>query len=150
VGGNHELIKNDINGIIYPYTNIKVFEEKTLFIKNYYQQLMDIGYFINNDYFKNNYNIINDYKDIEVIIPFSVSCKINFHNNNNCKFCNNIKSFSNLFNKNINNISNSILKMISISNNQELYNEIKNNNINFINKNYNKYIYTTQCLDLLN
>jgi len=146
VGGNHELIKDNINGIIYPYTNIKKFEENTLFIKNYYQQLNNIGYFINNNDFKNNYNIINDYNNIEVIIPFSVSCKIKFHNN--CKFCNNIKSMSNLFNENINSISNSILKMISITNNEKTYNEIKNNNINFINENFNKYIYSNQCLDL--
>ena len=91
VGGNHELIKNNINGIIYPYTNIKTFEEKTLFIVNYHQQLNDIGYFINNNDFLNNYNIINDYKNIEVIIPFSVKCKIKLHKNN-CKFCNNIKT----------------------------------------------------------
>jgi glycosyltransferase involved in cell wall biosynthesis len=153
VGGNHELIKNNINGIIYPYTNIKKYEENTLFIMNYNKQLTDIGYFENNNNFLNNYNIINDYNKIEVIIPFSVKCKINFHNNNNnnnCKFCNSIKSTSSLFNQNINTISNSILKMITILNNEELHNEIKNNNINFINEKFNKYIYTSQCLDLFN
>ena len=55
---------------------------------------------------------------------------------------------SNLFNININSISTSILEMISITNDKIIYNEIKNNNINFINENFNKYIYSNQCLDL--
>jgi glycosyltransferase EpsD len=141
VGGNHELIKNNVNGIIYPYSKIKEYEENTVFITNYNQQLNDIGYFINDNQICN-YNIINEYKNIEAIIPYSLSSNIKKYNDK-------IKNMSKIFNENMNNISKSVLKMIEICQNIELLDEIKQNNINFINKNFNKYIYTNQCLNIL-
>ena len=43
VGGNHELIQNNINGILYPYIGIKEYEGEHLYIENYNGQLAIIN-----------------------------------------------------------------------------------------------------------
>ena len=108
VGGNSEMIQNDINGFLYEYDGIKEFETKNIYIKNYNEQLSIIGYIIKNE------------KD--VILPFDSNdiYKINIFNENAkkisdtiCKMIelndneimeikkNNIQLFDNMFHKNI-------------------------------------------------
>ena len=147
VGGNHELIINNNNGFIYDYTDIKNFEDKTLFILNYNEQLSKIGYFINDDQFKDNYKIKNIFDKTEVTVPFNVCCKKHLYENNNCIFCKNISIKKNIFNKNMNNIIDSIIKMIEMD--QKIIDIIKKNNINFIEREFNQYKYSNQILGLL-
>ena len=151
VGGNHELIHNDKNGILYSYDGIKEYEQKNVFVTNYNEELSIIGYFINNTDCKNNYIINNDIINIcnknNVIVPYYILCKI--HNkdyNNNCQYCINIKNKSNTFDNNKNNIKKSIITMINYDNN--MLNVIKEDNYNFIKNYFNIYIYINQILDI--
>ena len=148
VGGNHELITNNVNGILYSYDGIKELEKETIYIKNYNLHLSNIGYFINDDYLKNNFIIINNYEKIDVIIPFFVKCKNHNILNNECLYCNNIINKTELFNKNLKNISNSLKEIINY--NQDKMDEIKINNINFIKDKFNFQDYSKQILELVN
>ena len=150
VGGNHELIKNNINGIIYPYTGIKEFESKTVYIKNYNEQLSLIGYFKKSEIDKNYSNNNINYNNIEVNIPYFVSCKLckNItYQQNRCIYCLNIKRKIEIFNKNMLTISSSIIKMIEIDDLSR--DKIYNNNKEFIKRNFNNDIYIRQILELL-
>ena len=142
VGGNHELIKDTINGILYDYTGIRDFEKKTVYIKNYNEQLSNIGYIINNDKYIYNYNI-------SAFIPQYTICKNN-HTilDNNCILCKNIIDKNNLFNLNVNKITESILKMIELDNESLI--KIRENNIEFIKNNFNQEIYINQVLNIIN
>jgi glycosyltransferase involved in cell wall biosynthesis len=141
VGGNFELIENKKNGIIYDYTGIKDFEKKTIYIKNYNEQLSCIGYIINNNDYNYQYNV-------NLLIPFYTKCKFNHVNlNNNCSLCKIIIQKNKLFEENCNKITDSLFKMIEL-NNDELI-TIENNNINFIKNNFNKEIYINQILNIL-
>jgi hypothetical protein len=147
VGGNHELIENEKNGILYSYNDIKEYEQKNVFVTNYNEELSIIGYFINNNDNKNNYIINNSYDKNNVIVPYYISCKI--HNkdyNNNCEYCFNIKTKSDIFDNNKNNIKKSIITMINYDNNK--LNIVKENNYNFIKDYFNFYIYINQILDI--
>jgi glycosyltransferase involved in cell wall biosynthesis len=148
VGGNHELIKNNINGILYEYDGIKEFEKKSIYINNYNEQLSIIGYFINNNNFNEQY--INNcyYKDSEAIIPIFVSCKKCNKNNNLCTICNYKNKKYNIFNENIKKISNAITTLIEM--NYDNIKLIKNNNIIFFNNNFNKKIYINELLEIIN
>ena len=147
VGGNHELIKNNINGILYTYEGIKDFEKKTVFINNYNQQLLILGYFINDNNFNKLYKNKCEY-NTDVILPFFVSCKKCQKYNINCSLCNYKKKQHIIFNKNINSISNSIIKIIEM--NDDNINEIKQNNITFFNNNFNKKLYINQLIEIMN
>ena len=150
VGGNHELIKNNVNGIIYPYTGIKEFESKTVYIKNYNEQLSLIGYFKKSEIDKNYLNNNINYNNIEVNIPYFVSCKLckNItYQSNRCIYCLNIKRKIEIFNKNMLTISSSIIKMIEIDDLSRV--KIYNNNKEFIKRNFNNNIYIHQILELI-
>jgi glycosyltransferase involved in cell wall biosynthesis len=147
VGGNHELIENEINGILYPYTGIKEFEEKTIYILNYNEQLLNIGYIINDENNKKKYKILNEFNKNNVLMPSLLSCNEHNYLNIECITCNELKNKNELFNKNKQNITNSIIKMIEYD--ETKINEIKNNNINFIRLNFNEYIYINQILELI-
>jgi glycosyltransferase involved in cell wall biosynthesis len=154
VGGNHELVENEINGFIYNYSEIRTYENNTLYITNYNNHLDKIGYIINNNENKKLYKLHNEeYNNLDVYIPYYVNCYI--HNNiknvnkiNNCTICNNIKNKCTLFKKNMDEIYNNIIKMIECNDNQ--LKSMYINNINFINNNYNKYIYFNQLLEIIN
>ena len=64
VGGNYELLENDC--IYINYENIKEFEENTIYIKNYNQQLNLLGYYTidNKEEFNNNYNVIKNINNL--------------------------------------------------------------------------------------
>jgi glycosyltransferase involved in cell wall biosynthesis len=144
VGGNNELIKNDINGILYEYDGIKEFEHKNIFIHNYNEQLSLIGYVKNNEY-----NYINncEYKT-EMIVPFYVNSIENIQKKEQIK--EQIKEQKKeIFIKNTNKISESIIKMIKLYTNIDNINEIKKNNINFINEFFSEKIYINQLFNLL-
>jgi glycosyltransferase involved in cell wall biosynthesis len=144
VGGNHELIKNETNGLLFNYSFIKKFEEKTLYITNYNSQLSGIGYIINDENFSKKYINKNDFIKTEVIVPYNVLC-----NKNNCINCENCKiinySIEN-FNNNMNNINNSIIKMIEMDDTK--IKVISNNNKLFIKTFFNENIYMNQLLSL--
>jgi hypothetical protein len=140
--------KNDENGILYSYHGIKELEEKTLHIKNYNLHLSTLGYFINDDNFKDYYNITNNFDKIDVIVPLFVKCKNHNTLNSECIYCNTIINKTELFNINLKNISNSLNEMINY--NQNKINEIKINNIKFIKDNFNFKDYSKQILELLN
>ena len=148
VGGNHELIKNDINGILFSYDRVKEFERTHLYIENYNTILEYIGYFLNNKYLKDNYNteFENDIKN-SVIMPSIVECKKHRDYNRNCNECNLLKNKQIIFKRNMVNISNSILKMIE-SNNDKILDYVKNNQ-EFIENKFNENTYINQVLDIL-
>ena len=149
VGGNHELIKNNINGIIYDYMEIRNIEKNNIFILDYNEHLSIIGYFINNNYFKNNYVIDNPNDQIVAIVPFYVLCNKHLKNkNNNCDNCKLINLKTNIFNSNLKNITKSIINIIEMD--KEKIDKISYNNIDFIDKNFNQYIYINQLLNLIN
>jgi glycosyltransferase involved in cell wall biosynthesis len=144
VGGNHELVRNKINGLLFEYSNIKKFEEKNIYITNYNNQLSNIGYIINDDNFNNKYINKSIFNKIEVIVPNNLIC--NKNGCINCKNCEYINNSNEIFNSNMNNISASIIKMIEMSDE-----EIKNINYKnklFINNSFNENIYMNQLLDL--
>lgn len=144
VGGNHELIKDEINGLLFRYSNIKKFEEKTVYITNYNNQLTNIGYIVNDENFNQKYINKSNFDKTEVIMPYNVSC-----NKNNCSNCENCKSINysiETFNNNMNNISNSIIKIIEMD--DEKIKSINYNNKMFIKTFFNENIYMNQLLDL--
>ena len=152
VGGNHELIKNNINGIIYQYTQIKEFESKTIYIKNYNEQLSLIGYFKKSEIDKNYINNNVNFNNIEMSIPYFISCALCKNSEsklglNKCIYCLNIKRKIEIFNTNMINIQTSIIKMIELDN--ESIEIITNNNKQFIKKSFNQDIYIRQILDLI-
>jgi glycosyltransferase involved in cell wall biosynthesis len=147
VGGNHELIKNNVNGIIYNYHGIRDFEKKTIYIKDYNQQLSIIGYYIHNDFFKENFSNECNYKNTDCILPIFVKCKNSCNKYNKCNHCVNIENKNNIFDYNVKIIYNSISNMIQL--NQEKYDFYKNNNLEFIEKKFNKNIYINQLLELI-
>ena len=118
VGGNHELIKNNVNGILYEYEGIKEYESKTIFITNYNEQLLRLGYKTNNNLIQTPFNT-NDYNLI------------------------------NRFKKNMNKISESIIKMIQLYNDMNNIEKIKENNIKFIEDKFNESFYINQLFDLI-
>jgi len=143
VGGNHELIRDEINGLLFEYSNIKKFEEKNIYITNYNNQLSNIGYIVNNDTFNNKYINKSIFNKTEVIVPYNVIC--NKNDCTNCKNCEYINNSTKIFNSNMNNITVSIIKMIEMSNE-----EIKNINYNnklFIKMSFNENIYMNQLLN---
>ena len=144
VGGNHELIRDEINGLLFEYSNIKKFEEKNIYIKNYNNQLSNIGYIVNDNTFNNKYINKSIFNKTEVILPYNVIC--NKNDCTGCTHCEYINNSTKIFNSNMNNISDSIIKMIEIGNE-----EIKNINYNnkaFIKLSFNENIYMNQLLDL--
>jgi glycosyltransferase involved in cell wall biosynthesis len=140
VGGNHELINNRENGILYQYTGIKEFEKDVIFITNYNEQLLRLGYFINNSDFKKRYDIIHNFKDTEVIVPYFVIPK-------NKLDYGEINKKIKLFSQNLNNITKSIIEMIEM-NDAELE-KIRENNIRFIHLNFNETDYIKQIISII-
>lgn len=139
VGGNHELIKDKDNGILYDYTNIRDYEKSKIYIENYNEHLSKIGYFINDNDFRESYTINNSYNKLEVIVPLFVNSK----NNNDI-----IKDKIKLFNINLKSITDSIIKIIQMDE-KDIIN-ISINNKNFITKYFNESIYLNQILGMLN
>jgi glycosyltransferase involved in cell wall biosynthesis len=147
VGGNHELIQNNINGILYEYNGIRNFEEKNIYITNYNNQLSIIGYFINDDNFKEKFINNCQYNNTEVILPFFVKCKLCNGNYKGCSNCLNINKKKEIFFENIKNIYKSIINMIEFNNDK--INDIKHNNIKFFNDNFNRNLYVNQLLEII-
>jgi hypothetical protein len=171
VGGNHELVKNEVNGIIYPYTNIRKYEQKVVYITSYNEHLSSIGYLINKN-IEEYYDFIYNSKDyqLDVVIPLLLKCKkinnttnisqqsldkelfshrkdnIN-HNIIKCNYCNILNNKINLFNENTMNIINAITNMINKPDEDII--KISNNNIDFINNNFNKNIYHNELLEIV-
>jgi hypothetical protein len=149
VGGNHELIKDEINGLLFEYSNIKKFEEKNIYITNYNNQLSNIGYIINDDTFNNKYINKSSFNKIEVILPNNVSCnKNNCIDCINCINCKNYEYINNnneIFNSNMNNITLSIIKMIEMD--HKKIKDINYNNKLFIKISFNENIYMNQLLN---
>jgi len=141
VGGNHELVKDNINGVIYDYSEIRDFEKKTVYIKNYNEQLSSIGYIINSDEYKYNYNT-------NVIVPKYTICKNNHKIiDNNCLLCNNIVDKIKIYNYNLTMIRDSIFKIIELESEQLI--KIEKNNIEFIKDNFNQELYINQVLHII-
>jgi glycosyltransferase involved in cell wall biosynthesis len=149
VGGNNELIENEKNGFLYKYEGIKEFEEDTIYINNYDSQLSIIGYYINNENFDIKYTLSNTFKEHKVYLPSHVKCK-NKENNiclEDCDNCKEIITKTIIFNKNMENITNSIIKMIEYDDEKIL--QIKKNGIDFIKNNFNKNLYYNQLLQIV-
>jgi glycosyltransferase involved in cell wall biosynthesis len=151
VGGNHELIINKINGILYNYEGIRDYEKSKVYIHNYNEHLSIIGYFEINKLYPDKYiidNLISEYSDkIEVIMPHYISCKKHNHTiNARCDICKSIKRKNDIFNSNKNNITSSILEMINLDSNSII--NIQKNNIDFIKNKFNENTYLDQILDI--
>jgi glycosyltransferase involved in cell wall biosynthesis len=154
VGGNRELIKNKINGILIDYSDIKKIEEKYIYIKNYNEHLTNIGYILNdqNIKYKFNYKKYNfDISTINVLIPSMCLCSYcnNIVSDNSIKLCNcckYIKSTDNIWQMNLNILTESIKEMIEY--NIEDINIMINNNKEFINNDFNEDIYINQLLNI--
>ena len=145
VGGNHELIKNDENGIIYQYSGIREYEMKKIYITNYNEHLNIIGYFINNDDFKRKYGINNPY-NTDVVIPSMTVCS-QCNKSMKCINCNFIADKDKIFKINMDNITKSILKMINY--NDEKIHMISENNKKFINENFTENIYIKSLISII-
>jgi glycosyltransferase involved in cell wall biosynthesis len=154
VGGNRELIKDKINGLLIEYNGIKKIEEKYIYINNYNEHLINIGYILNDenikyniDYAKNNFDI----KDINVLIPSMCSCSlcknnVKYNSMELCNICKYIKALDNLWKTNMNNITECIKEMVQ--NDIVNINYMINNNIDFINNHFNEDIYINQILTI--
>ena len=78
-------------------------------------------------------------------LPYFVTCKKNTHTN--CTYCENIQIKTELFNKNVNTIVNSINTMIEFE--TEKIKNIRMNNIHFIKNKFNKNTYINQILEFI-
>ena len=148
VGGNSELIKNYVNGILYDYNGIKEYEEKTVYINNYNKQLSIIGYFINNNKLNDLYINNSHYKNTEVVIPLFINCKKCTIYNYKCSICIYKENKMNIFNENIKNINDSIIEMIKMD--IKKIEQIQKNNIDFFKKYFNKNKYINEILQIVN
>jgi len=125
VGGNNEILKN---GLLYEYDGIRELEQKLIYIENYHQHLECIGY-VKNEQFCNKI-----FDGVELLIPHLME--------NNKDYDSKIK----IWNKNMNQISDSIIKLI----NMELSShDMINKNLEFITQNFNQTIYINQLLELI-
>jgi len=147
VGGNHELIQNNINGFLIEYLNIRDIEKKNVYIHNYNEHLSTIGYIINNDNLKHNTNVIIDniQKDFNILLPFGIKC---LSNKKDCNICSILSKQNSILLKNSNNIKDTIIKMIETTDEEWKY--MSNNNIEFIKNQFSKNIYYSQLLFLSN
>ena len=147
VGGNCELLCN--NNISINYDGIKQFENDNLYIENYDRQLNLLGYHTITDY--------NDFNEkFELLINFNVNklknvpsilLKNRKHKKNkiNDDYVDKLKI---IWDKNVCNIFNSLIKAIKMSD-KEKENIIQNNYENII-KNYNKNKYYENINNILN
>lgn len=146
VGGNHELIKNEENGLIYDYDGIREYEKMNAYITNYNKHLEIIGYFINNEEFKKKYKTNIRYIT-DVIMPSQVICLLCNNKCFDCTDCTDCTNKTNIFKSNMNNIYKSVMKIINYDNDHIRH--ISDNNKKFINENYNENIYVNQIISLI-
>lgn len=142
VGGNYELL--DDNCIYIDYDNIQEYEENNIYIENYNEQLKLLGYFnlkdINNDYY---INLDFNFKNIQNIPSILID-----YNGINGKLEDELFELKNLWEKNSYKIFNSILKAITLNDNQKM--KYINNNNYKINKIYNKLKYFDNLRNIFN
>ena len=154
VGGNSELIKyKGLNCELIEYNGIKDIEEKNIFVTSYNEHLLTLGYFLNDNNLKSNFNVNINFDQIDkinVIIPTMCLCKSCSNNKINlsetCMFCKMIIYKTFIWNINMNNITNSIINIIEKDSNS--INNMINNNLDFINNHFNENIYFNQLLEL--
>ena len=174
VGGNHELIINNINGITIKYTNIRDFEKTKLYVENYNDHLSNIGYIIKNNLndnqkkyidliFHDNFKHFINYCDVLIPnilynleyqtdkifqrIPGGCRPDVDQLESGACERLQNINDKIILWNENKKNIYNSIIQMIELENNK--INNFIDYNLNFIQNNFNEKIYVNQIINLL-
>ena len=134
VGGNHELIKHNKNGILIDYDNIRLLEKNRIYIENYNEHLSELGYIID----LSNYNYDLSYK-LNVYPPPLLQPK----NNNFLEYNLKLK----LWNTNIDKILNSIIQMIELNEKKKMEFIIESKK--FIKNNFNQNIYVSSILELL-
>ena len=141
VGGNNELFPNHTTFFI-EYNGIKEFEQSHLYIKNYYGQLEEIGYIINNDKLFNQYDIDVDFDltKLNVIPPI-------FLKPLNKDYLEKYRNLLYIWNNNVNQIFNCIKKVIHIDSDTEKL--FINQNKKFIDNHFSKYNYYSSLLDLI-
>ena len=134
VGGNHELIKHNKNGILIEYDNIRLLEKNRIYIENYNDHLSELGYITD----ISNYNYDLSYK-LNVYPPPLLQPK----NNNLLEYNLKLK----LWNTNIDKILNSMIQMIELNEQKKMEFIIESKN--FIKNNFNQDIYVSSILELL-
>mgnify|MGYP000846257536 CR=1 FL=1 len=140
VGGNKELFPNDTTFFIH-YDGIKEFEASNLYINNYYGQLEKLGYIINYENILDNYKIDIDFDvhQLNVIPPLFLTPNKS-----------NLQKYTislNIWNRNVNQIYNTIIKAIQIDTEKELL--FNKENKHFIDTHFNKNIYYSTLLNII-
>ena len=134
VGGNHELIKHNKNGILIEYDNIRLLEKKRIYIENYNEHLSELGYITD----ISNYNYELSYK-LNVYPPPLIQPK----NNNFSEYNLKLKRWK----ENVDKILNSMIQMIELNDDRKM--EFITESKNFIKNNFNQDIYVSSILELL-
>jgi glycosyltransferase involved in cell wall biosynthesis len=134
VGGNHELIKHNKNGILIEYDNIRLLEKERIYIQNYNEHLSELGYITD----ISNYNYTLSYK-LNVYPPPLLQPK----DNNFLEYKLKLK----LWNENVDKILNSMIQMIELK--DERKTEFITESKNFIKNTFNQNIYVSSIVELL-
>ena len=142
VGGNHELITDDINGLLFKYSGIRELEERTVYIDNYNEHLQTIGYII--DKYGQNFRYTEETKFLEAFLIDAI-CPLFIYSDDSLKYTE-IKKKQSTWLKNADVITYNIDKMINLSD-AEIHQFIQKN-INFIDSKFNENIYVKQILEL--
>jgi hypothetical protein len=145
VGGNHEILSKD-SCLFINYEGMKEFEQKTLFIENYNDQLEIIGYY-KNTYMNNSNsnftsNIDYDIHKLATIPPFL----ININNNCNTNIMNDIKKQLEIWEFNSEKIIKCIHKMIYLTVHDKQ--NMINTNIHFMNNEFNEQKYLDSIINI--
>jgi glycosyltransferase involved in cell wall biosynthesis len=146
VGGNHELINNNINGELIEYSGIRDLEKEKIYIINYNEHLEKIGY-INNEYVNKIYEKNISFKNA-VYIPEQLKLSCNFCYKNDCFKCEYYTKQKIIWEKNVDNITKGIIKMIENNYNGKNI-EYANNAYNFFINNFNQSNYVKTILELI-
>ena len=134
VGGNHELIKHNKNGILIEYDNIRLLEKNRIYIENYNEHLSELGYITD----ISNYNYELPYK-LNVYPPSLLQPK----DNNFSEYKLKLK----LWNTNVDKILNSMIQMIELKDEKKM--EFITESNKFIKNTFNQNIYVSSILELL-
>ena len=142
VGGNHELITDDTNGLLFKYSGIRDLEERTVYIDNYNEHLQTIGYII--EKYGQKFWYTEEMKFLEAFLIDAV-CPIYAYSDDSIKYAE-IKKKQSTWLKNADVLTYNIDKMINLSD-AEIHQFIQKN-INFIDSKFNENIYVKQILEL--
>ncbi len=143
VGGNHEIVYNNDNGILIDYKNIRNLEKKTFFIRDYKKHLEEIGYISGSENFQKKYKTIRPFSlDVyspTFLIPLCRFCK-------KCQICKEYFEKKSLWEEEKKKITDAVLQMIRATNEtKEKYVQESNKKVK---EKYNENNYVSQLFNI--